>query len=67
MKFTHTLAIAFALTATGALAQEQRGESKATVAGKAVAVEYGRPVLAGRARSAGTAWAAGCWSRTAGS
>lgn len=68
MKFTHTLALAFALTATLALAQEQRGESKATVAGKSVVVEYGRPVLAGRdmlgMAKVGTPWRMGAGSPT---
>lgn len=48
MKFMHTVALVAALSASIAIAQEQRGEAGATVAGKAVAVEYGRPSLAGR-------------------
>ena len=68
MKFTHTLAIAFALTATSGLAQEQRGESKATVAGKSVVVEYGKPVLAGRdmlgMAKVGAPWRMGAGSPT---
>lgn len=68
MKFTHTLALAVALTATAVVAQEQRGESKATVAGKKVSVEYGRPVLAGRdmlgMAKAGTPWRMGAGSPT---
>lgn len=68
MKFMHKAALAVALVASAAVAQEQRGEAKATVAGKAVAVEYGRPVLAGRdmlgQAKAGTPWRMGSGSPT---
>jgi Protein of unknown function (DUF2911) len=72
MKFAQTLAMA-ALTVTFAasLAHAQgskRGESKATVAGKSVTVEYGRPVLAGRdmlgMAKVGTPWRMGADSPT---
>jgi len=68
MKFKQSLALAAALFATVAVAQEQRGTAKATVAGKAVSVEYGRPVLAGRdmlgQAKAGTPWRMGSGSPT---
>ena len=68
MKLMSTLGLALAVTATVAVAQEQRGESKATVAGKAVSVEYGRPVLAGRdmlgMAKVGTPWRMGAGSPT---
>ena len=68
MKLMSTLGLALAVTATVVVAQEQRGESKATVAGKAVTVEYGRPVLAGRdmlgMAKVGTPWRMGAGSPT---
>ena len=68
MKFMHTATLIVALSATAVVAQEQRGESKATVASKSVAVEYGRPVLAGRdmlaQAKAGTPWRMGAGSPT---
>jgi hypothetical protein len=74
MKFMPKAALIAALAATVVTAQEhtmpaaQRGESKATVAGKAVVVEYGRPVLAGRdmlgQAKAGTPWRMGSGSPT---
>ena len=67
MKITKFLALGAILTASLAVA-EDRGEAKATVAGKAVAVEYGRPVLAGRdmlgQAKAGTPWRMGSGSPT---
>lgn len=71
MRFVRHLAAAAALlmiTTGAAQAQEQRGEAKASVAGKAVAVEYGRPVLAGRdmlgQAKPGVAWRMGSGSPT---
>ena len=68
MKFIHQAALVAVLTATTVVAQEQRGETKATVAGKAVSVEYGRPVLAGRdmlgQAKVGTPWRMGSGSPT---
>lgn len=68
MKFMRKAALAVTLIATVAVAQEQRGEAKATVAGKKVAVEYGRPVLAGRdmlgQAKAGVPWRMGSGSPT---
>lgn len=68
MKFMHKTALIAALAATLAVAQEQRGETKATVAGKSVSVEYGRPSLAGRdmlgQAKAGTPWRMGAGSPT---
>lgn len=68
MKLMHKLGLALAVSATVVTAQEQRGEAKATVAGKAVAVEYGRPVLAGRdmlgMAKVGTPWRMGAGSPT---
>jgi hypothetical protein len=69
MKFKHSLALAAALLATTSFAQtEVRGTAKATVAGKAVSVEYGRPSLAGRdmlgQAKAGTPWRMGSGSAT---
>ena len=68
MKFTHLVALAATLGASMTAAQEVRGEAKATVAGKSVAVEYGRPTLAGRdmlgMAKAGTPWRMGSGSPT---
>ena len=68
MKLMHSLGFALAMTATLAVAQEQRGETKATLASKSVSVEYGRPVLAGRdmlgMAKAGTPWRMGAGSPT---
>ena len=69
MKFIQKAAFAAALTASIAVAQEPpRGEAKATVAGKAVTVDYGRPSLAGRdmlgQAKAGTPWRMGSGSPT---
>ncbi len=68
MKFMHIVALAAALSSAIAVAQEQRSTAKATVAGKAVAVEYGRPVLAGRdmlgQAKAGSPWRMGAGSPT---
>ncbi len=69
MKFIQTTAFAAALAASVALAQEPpRGEAKATVAGKSVTVDYGRPSLAGRdmlgQAKAGTPWRMGSGSPT---
>jgi hypothetical protein len=68
MKFMNTVALVAALSASITVAQEQRGEAKATVAGKAVAVEYGRPSLAGRdmlgQAKVGTPWRMGAGSPT---
>ena len=72
MKFMQTLAAAaltLTFTASDAPAQGvKRGESKATVAGKSVTVEYGRPVLAGRdmlgMAKVGTPWRMGADSPT---
>ena len=68
MKFIHAMAVAATLSTSTAMAQEERGTAQATLAGKAVAVEYGRPVLAGRdmlgqART-GTPWRMGAGSPT---
>ena len=68
MKFMHKATLLAALAATAVVAQEQRGEAKATIASKSVAVEYGRPVLAGRdmlgQAKAGTPWRMGAGSPT---
>lgn len=68
MKFTHAVALAVTLGASITAAQEVRGEAKAKVAGKSVAVEYGRPSLAGRdmlgQAKAGTPWRMGAGSPT---
>ncbi|MEO5762818.1 MAG: DUF2911 domain-containing protein [Vicinamibacteria bacterium] len=68
MKIVHQLSIAFLLTASVAMAQGTRGEAKVVVAGKSVAVEYGRPILAGRdmlgQAKAGTPWRMGSGSPT---
>lgn len=68
MKLMHTVALVAAFSASVVMAQEQRGEAKATVSGKAVAVEYGRPVLAGRdmlgLAKVGAPWRMGAGSPT---
>jgi hypothetical protein len=68
MKFVQKAAWMAALAATVAVAQEQRGEAKATVASKQVTVEYGRPSLAGRdmlgKATPGTPWRMGAGSPT---
>ena len=68
MKFIQKAAFAATLAASVAVAQERRGEAKATVAGKSVAVEYGRPSLAGRdmlgQAKVGTPWRMGSGSPT---
>ena len=68
MKAARRIAFIAALAASTALAQEQRGEAKATVASKTVTVEYGRPSLAGRdmlgQAKAGTPWRMGSGSPT---
>ena len=68
MKFPNKTALIAVLAATAALAQETRGEAKATVAGKPVAVEYGRPSLGGRdmlgKATPGTPWRMGSGSPT---
>jgi hypothetical protein len=68
MKIITRLALLAALTASPALAQEVRGTAKATVAGKGVSVEYGRPSLGGRdmlgKAQAGTPWRMGSGSPT---
>jgi Protein of unknown function (DUF2911) len=68
MNFMHKAAFVAVLGASVVVAQETRGEAKATVGGKAVAVEYGRPVLAGRdmlgQAKAGVPWRMGSGSPT---
>ena len=68
MNFMHKMALVMALGASVAVAQETRGEAKAMVAGKAVVVEYGRPMLAGRdmlgQAKAGVPWRMGSGSPT---
>jgi hypothetical protein len=48
MKETIALAAISLAVAVPALAQNARGEAKATVSGKAVTIDYGRPSLRGR-------------------
>lgn len=68
MKVIHMATLVVALNASFVMAQEQRGEAKAMVAAKSVAVEYGRPVLAGRdmlgQAKAGSPWRMGSGSPT---
>jgi hypothetical protein len=68
MKIARYMTAGLLLVASLVAAQEQRGEAKATVAGKAVAIEYGRPVLAGRdmlgQAKAGVPWRMGSGSPT---
>lgn len=68
MKLHPKAALLLTLSATFALAQEPRGETKVMVAGKVVAIEYGRPSLAGRdmlgKAVAGVPWRMGLGSPT---
>jgi hypothetical protein len=62
------LTVALVASALPALAQNPRGEAKATVSGKAVSIDYGRPSLNGRDMLAkaevGQAWRLGADAAT---
>jgi len=68
MRFTPVVALAAILSASIGQGQEQRGEARATIEGKTVVVEYGRPFLAGRdmlgQARAGTPWRMGAGAST---
>jgi Protein of unknown function (DUF2911) len=68
MKETIALAAISLAVAVPALAQNARGEAKATVAGKSVAIDYGRPSLRGRdmlgKAEVGTPWRLGADAAT---
>ncbi len=61
-------ALFLAATAVPALAQNARGEAKATVSGKSVSIDYGRPSLRGRdmlgQAQVGTPWRMGADAST---
>ena len=68
LKFTHFVAAASLFVAASVYAQIPRGSSEASVGGKSVSVEYGRPSLKGRdmlgkART-GTIWRTGADTST---
>jgi len=60
---TAFLALALVASATGVQAQAARGKAEATIAGKKIAIDYGRPELKGRDMLAqapvGTVWRLG--------